>query len=167
MQYSDNNRLFYTPGTFYRPNNLKRMTLLMGNTEKREIYKQIDLDNLNTNNLDVSHLYYTKYLAYNYFIPPNEKKFFAHTMLNMIPETADTTLNKGLFNVFPVFLDSKEISKPTSTIGVVNTAPLYLELEFTPVLTEITWFLACTFVYKSRIHFPGSKSSQEITIDYL
>jgi len=94
------------------------MTVLLGNTENREIFKQLNLDNLNTDSLDLSHLYYSKYLSYNYFIPPQEKKYFTHSMLNILPITPDTTLNKGLFNVFPVYLDSEDIRKPTTTIGI-------------------------------------------------
>jgi hypothetical protein len=49
---------------------------------------------------------------------------------------------------------------------VVSTSPLKLELEFSPVPTD-TWFLLYTFVYLNKINFPGSKTKQDVTYDYL
>jgi hypothetical protein len=49
--------------------------------------------------------------------------------------------------------------------GVVSTSPLKLELEFEPVLDQVTWYLAFTFVYTNKILFTGSKSKQDVLIE--
>jgi hypothetical protein len=155
------------------------MTALMGNTESRSIYKNFNLANLNSNNLDYTHYMYQKYLQYNKFIPPGEKKYFDHTMYNNVPAVPLTTESKGLFNIFPLDLDSLEISQKkgikgntgSTTIGVISTSPLKLELELsplTPPASNVNWFLTYTFVYLNKINFPGgSNNKQDVTYDYV
>jgi hypothetical protein len=119
IQYVESNNLFHTPGVFYRPESLKTMNVLLGNTESRIVYKNFNLENLNSNDLDPTHYMYQKYLQYNRFIPPHEKNYFSHTALNTRPETPSTTENKGLFNVFPLDLMSvsDEFKKPNTNLG--------------------------------------------------
>lgn len=124
------------------------------------------LDNLNLETLDVSHTFYEKYLQYNFFTPAGEKNYFAHTIYNQIP-AANLTDNKGSVNIFPLDLESAEIKTPSITLGVVNSSPLYVELEFEPVQNNQTWFLAFTFIYKHRINFTGDKLKQDVSFDYL
>ena len=52
-------------------------------------------------------------------------------------------------------------------LGVVNTSPLYIELEFEPVGNDITWFMSYTFLYTNKINFTGNKMKQEVTFDYV
>jgi hypothetical protein len=169
IQYVDTNRVFHTPGIYYRPNQLKSMTCLLGNTDSRTVFNNFELENLNTNNMDYSHLLYEKYLQNNYFIPPGERNYFEHNKNNIIPaHPPSTDLEKGLFNVFPISLQSDVIQskKSSSTLGVVTSSPLRLELRFEPVL-DITWFMFYTFVYMNKINFTGSKTKQDVTYDYL
>lgn len=51
--------------------------------------------------------------------------------------------------------------------GVVTTTPLFVELSFEPVETEIQWFIVFTYVYRNKITFPGSRTRQEIGIETL
>jgi hypothetical protein len=52
--------------------------------------------------------------------------------------------------------------------GIVSTSPLKLELEFSPVpADDLTWFIFFTFVYLNKINFPGSKTKQDISYDYV
>jgi hypothetical protein len=91
------------------------MTMLMGNTESRVVYKNIQLNNLNNDKPDYSHDLYVKYLRNNFFLPANEKKYFLHLMNNTI--ASDQTLNSGLMNIFPVELSSDEFNKPPISLG--------------------------------------------------
>lgn len=166
IQHVDASRLFHTPGVFYRPATLKTMTALLGNTETREVYNNFNLENLHQNDLDYTHYMYQKYLEYAKFIPPGNNKYFSHTMYNKLPNPISTDEGKGLFNIFPLDLDSDEIKPTHTSLGVVNTSPLKLELEFSAIPT-ITWFLMTTFVYLNKINFPGSKTKQEVTYDFL
>jgi hypothetical protein len=95
------------------------MTVLLGNTESRIVYKNFNLENLNSNELDQSHFIYQKYLQYNRFVPQYEKNYFAHTALNKKPSIPSTTDNKGMFNIFPLDLMSisDEFKKPTTNLG--------------------------------------------------
>lgn len=95
------------------------MTVLQGNTESRIVYKNFNLENLNSNNLDWSHFLYQKYLQYKKFIPFNETNYFSHTALNKIPNPAQTTDSKGFFNMFPLDLDpiSDELKIPSTNLG--------------------------------------------------
>lgn len=101
------------------------MTALLGNTETRQVYKNFQLENLNTNNLDISHHHYQKYLQYNFFIPPREKKYFSHSMFNTIPAIPATNLGKGLFNIFPLDLTADEIKKPSTNLGNSSTNEIW------------------------------------------
>jgi hypothetical protein len=85
------------------------MTVLVGNTEKRMVYKNFELNNLHQNLPDYTHINYERYLESNYFIPPGEgmeRKYWAHTVSNLIPTEASNELDKGLFNIFPLDLSS-------------------------------------------------------------
>jgi hypothetical protein len=54
-------------------------------------------------------------------------------------------------------------------LGIVSTSPLKLELEFSPVPSadDMTWFLSFTFVYLNKINFPGIKTKQDVSYDYV
>jgi hypothetical protein len=178
IQYVEANNVFHTPGIYYRPDNLKSMTALMGNTEARVIYKNFQLLNLNSNALDYSHYMYQKYLQYNYFVPPGNTKYFIHLQNNVVPNEPATTDSKGLFNLFPLDLNGSgeglevgkkehnELKTPAKTLGIVSTSPLKLEIEFSPVPT-MQWFLVYTFIYLNKINFSGSKDKQDVTYDHV
>jgi hypothetical protein len=89
------------------------MAVLLGNSEKRSVYKNIELQNLHQNLQDPTHLQYMTYLENNYFIPPGERKYWAHMVSNLLPETANTNLDKGVFNVFPLDLVPLDMTKNT------------------------------------------------------
>ena len=82
--------------------------------------------------------------------------------------TPDTTLDKGRFNVFPIDLTSLPDSEidGIGTLGVVNTAPLKIELEFNTV-PAIRWYMATTFLYLNEIQFTGSRTKQEPIVTYV
>ena len=169
IQYQENNQVFHTPGIYYRPNELRSMQALLSNTESRTVYNNFKLENLNTNTMDHSHLAYEKYLQNNYFLPLGEKKYFDHTRNNLIPVNPVNNIGKGLFNVFPLSLESEQLNPKnyaTSSLGVISQSPLKLEIELEPV-PAIQWFLFFTFVYRNKISFTGSKTKQDINIDYL
>ena len=88
------------------------MTVLLGNTEKRVVYKNFELQNLHQNIPDYSHTNYEYYLENNFFIPPGEgdegRKYWAHNTTNRMPTLVSTTEDKGLFNIFPLDLLSLE-----------------------------------------------------------
>jgi hypothetical protein len=164
---------FHTPGIFYRPANLKMMTAVMGNTEARVVYKNFQLENLNSNTMDYSHYHYMKYLQYNNFIPAGDKKYFAHMQMNTVPNNPSLTTGKGLFNLFPLDLSRGgmegspwDLTAPAKTLGVVSTSPLKLEIEFSPV-PNLQWFLMYTFVYLNKAQFSGSSHKQDVQIDYV
>jgi hypothetical protein len=114
---------FSSPGFYYRPASLKSMTALVGNTEKRIVYKNFELQNLHQNLPDYSHTNYEHYLENNYFIPPGEggeRKYWAHSIYNLLPETVSTTEDKGLFNVFALDLLALDVKNtPASSLGRV------------------------------------------------
>ena len=192
MQHVVNNRLFFTPGYYYRPNQLKRLTCLLGNTEARTVYRNFDLTNLNVNLGDRTHMLYNRYLCYNRFVPPDEKRYFAHLATNTLAAAPGSTDDeKGAFNIFPMSLTTEEMNKSTSSAlgkmrgrgffgvrlrqifltvcfcaGVVSTSPLKLEIQFEPV-PEIQWYLMQTYVNTGKINFSGSKTKQEVTLEYL
>jgi hypothetical protein len=169
IQYQEGNRIFHTPGIYYRPNELKSMQALLSNTESRTTYNNFKLENLNTNTMDYSHLIYEKYLQNNFFLPLGEKKYFEHTRQNIIPINPVNDTGKGLFNVFPLSLESEQLNPKnyaTSSLGVISQSPLKLEIELEPV-PAIQWFIFFTFVYRNKISFTGSKIKQDINIDYL
>jgi hypothetical protein len=119
IQYVDANNLFHTPGIYYRPNTLKTMSCLLGNTESRIVYKNFNLENLNSNAHDESHYNYQKYLQYNKFLPQNDNNYFIHTALNIKPNPASTEEDKGWFNIFPLDLMSitDELKIPSTNLG--------------------------------------------------
>ena len=110
---SDN--VFHTPGIYYRPKELKSIKCYLGASETKNIYRNFEINNLNSNAADYTHHLYTRYLQYQRFIPPNETNYFAHTFTNVLPEPPSTTTGKGCFNVFPLSLTSEELNKTTST----------------------------------------------------
>jgi len=172
VQYASRRNLFHTPGVFYRPASLKALTVLWGDKETRTVYDTCQLDNLHINTFDPTHANYEHYLQNKKFLLPGEKRYFAHTIYNVLPqnEVGDDD-EKGSFNLFPVDLEPlHSVSPPTgrslTNLGVVANSPLKLELEFEPVPT-LTWFLTFTFVYMNKINFPGQKNKQDITYDYL
>ena len=94
------------------------MTVLVGNTEKRIVYKNFELLNLHQNLPDYSHTNYENYLENNFFIPAGEggnRKYWAHITNNMVPTVASTTDSKGLFNVFPLDLSSLDAKTSSSS----------------------------------------------------
>ena len=114
-------------GVFYRPASLKSMTCLLGNTEKRTVYDNFELHNLNLNAHDYSHELYEKYLENHRYIPPKYGAlrstaggvYWAHTTSNQLPTVPSDLLSKGLFNVFPLSLTSDQLNKAAtaSTLG--------------------------------------------------
>lgn len=155
---------FFCAGVYYRPASLKGMTVLYGDSDTRKVYKNFKLDNLNTNQQDMTHHLYQKYLEQNFFTPLFSSPFFAHCRTNILPERP-TSSDQGHFNIFPLSLMSDDL-KDATTLGVVTTSPLKLELEFSPVLTT-TWYLSLTFLYTNRVSFSGSKNKQEVTYEYI
>jgi hypothetical protein len=116
VQHVVNNRLFFTPGYYYRPNELKSMSCLLGNTEARTVYRNFDLANLNVNLSDRTHMLYNRYLTYNRFVPPDEKRYFAHLATNTLAAAPGSANDeKGAFNIFPLSLTTEEMSKSTSS----------------------------------------------------
>ena len=101
-------------GYYYRPASLKNMAVLLGNSEKRSVYKNFDLQNLHQNLQDPTHLQYMNYLENNYFIPPGERKYWAHMVTNVLPVAANNETDKGVFNVFPLDLVPLDMSKNTA-----------------------------------------------------
>ena len=102
------------------------MTVLVGNTEKRVVYKNFELNNLHQNAQDYSHSNYEYYLENNYFIPPAEgrdRKYWAHTTSNLLPTNVSTTQDKGLFNIFPLDLVSLDAKNSASTSLGKNFLP--------------------------------------------
>jgi hypothetical protein len=126
------------------------------------------LENLNINGLDYTHHNYEKYLQHKYFLPEGEKNYFEHTRKNIIPTPISGVLGKGLFNIFPLSLDSDILThSPSSNLGVISTSALRLELELEPVPQTVTWYLFYTFVYLNKITFQGSTVKQDVTVEYL
>ena len=115
IQYMETNKQFHTPGIVYRPKELKNITCLLGNTEKRQVFQNFELKNLNKDGMDMSHHLYVRYLQYNHFIPAGDPAYFAHLRYNVLPETPSTERSKGRFNVFPLSLVSDELAKTSST----------------------------------------------------
>jgi len=140
------------------------MTVLLGNTESRVVYKNFHLDHLDKNDMDITHDTYQRYLQYNRFVPPGEKNYFVHTMNNILPSPATAT-EKGLFNIFPLDLTSP-LSAANSSIGVVASSPLKVELEFSPIPT-VQWYMVYTFEYINSIVFPGAKNTQTVRYEHL
>jgi hypothetical protein len=132
VQHEERNRLFFTPGYCYRPNELKSMTCLLGNTETRTVYRNFELSNLNVNLSDRTHMLYNRYLCYNNFLPPDEKRYFAHMTTNTLAATPGSTdEEKGAFNIFPMSLTTEEMSKSTSSaLGKYNTLFIFYHLYF-------------------------------------
>jgi hypothetical protein len=132
VQHEERNRLFFTPGYCYRPNELKSMTCLLGNTETRTVYRNFELSNLNVNLSDRTHMLYNRYLCYNHFLPPDEKRYFAHMTTNTLAATPGSTdEEKGAFNIFPMSLTTEEMSKSTSSaLGKYNTLFIFLSSLF-------------------------------------
>jgi hypothetical protein len=191
------NRFFFTPGYYYRPNQLKNMTCLLGNTETRTVYRNFDLANLNVNLSDRTHMLYNRYLCYSRFLPPEEKRYFAHLATNTLaaaPGSAED--EKGAFNIFPLSLTTEEMSKPTSSTLGKNMRLFFLiscverlfflshdpcvcllagVVKTSPLKLEIQfepvpenqWYLIQTYVNTCKIDFSGSKTNQEVTFDYL
>jgi hypothetical protein len=116
VQHQDNDRIFHTPGIYYRPDSLKRMTCVLGNSEIRSVYHNFELNNLNNNSHDRTHMLYMQYLKYNRFLPPDECNYFAHMTSNTLPDAPGvTTLQKGAVNLFPLDLSSDELNKTSSS----------------------------------------------------
>jgi hypothetical protein len=100
----------------YRPQELKSLRCVLGNSEAKTVYQNFELLNLNTNAVDYTHQLYTRYLQYNRFIPPQETAYFEHMVNNNLPiDPPSTTANKGNVNIFPLSLTSEELNKSTSS----------------------------------------------------
>ncbi|RPH79097.1 MAG: hypothetical protein EHM77_06255 [Planctomycetaceae bacterium] len=168
IQHLEDNKVFHTPGIYYRPAYLKTMRVYLGNTDSSNIFENFNLENLNNNGLDYTHHNYEKYLQHKYFLPEGEKNYFEHTRKNIIPTPISGVLGKGLFNIFPLSLDSDILThSPSSNLGVISTSALRLELELEPVPQTVTWYLFYTFVYLNKITFQGSTVKQDVTVEYL
>ncbi len=76
IQHLDANNVFHTPGIYYRPNQLKSMACLLGHTESRTVFNNFELENLNSNAMDHTHLLYERYLQNNFFYSLRGKKLF-------------------------------------------------------------------------------------------
>ena len=110
------------------------MTCLLGNTEKRTVYDNFELHNLNLDAQDYSHELYEKYLENHRYIPPKYGAlrsiaggvYWAHTKSNQLPTVPSNQLSKGLFNVFPLSLASDQLNKTAtaSTLGNVSLSTL-------------------------------------------
>jgi hypothetical protein len=99
------------------------MTCLMGDTEKRVVYDGFELLNLNSNAHDHTHELYQKYLETKYFVVPGERAYWAHMTNNVLPGTPSSETAKGLFNVFPLCLDSDELHSRTSRGSNMGESP--------------------------------------------
>ena len=104
------------------------MSVLVGNTEKRILYKNFELLNLHQNKQDFSHINYEHYLENSYFLPPGMMKgggeggeegrgrlYWAHTTNNLLPRVVSNTEDKGLFNIFPLDLTALENKNSTAS----------------------------------------------------
>jgi hypothetical protein len=49
-----------------------------------------------------------------------------------------------------------------TVLGVISTSPLKLEVEFSEVVQDFTWFLCQTFVYNNKVIYSGSKNKQVV-----
>ena len=147
------------------------MTCLMGNTENRVVYHNFNLQHLNSDTRDPTHQMYQRYLEHQFFVPPNDTHpFFVSHVDNKIPTTVAHGADKGDYNVFPLALNLPVKSTgASSSLGIITQSPLKLELEFEPVNTTdaVTWYLVFTFLYTNRIQFPGSRTQQNITYDFV
>jgi hypothetical protein len=156
-------------GVFYRPASLKSMTCLLGNTEKRTVYDNFELHNLNLNAHDYSHELYEKYLENHRYIPPKYGAlrstaggvYWAHTTSNQLPTVPSDIVSKGLFNVFPLSLTSDQLNKAAtaSTLGkthVFSTPPPHLLLVPTPFKKSIVKMVHSqyTMTLWTRFFFP-------------
>ena len=90
------------------------MAVLLGNSEKRSVYKNFHQQTRHHSLQDPTHLQYMNYLENNYFIPPGESKYWAHMVTNVLPVTADNEIDKGVFNVFPLNLVPLDLTKNTA-----------------------------------------------------
>jgi hypothetical protein len=89
--------------------------MLMGNTERRTVYKNFELLNLHTNGHDFSHKNYERYLKNAHFIGPEETNYWVHTVSNILPTNPPANnRDKGLFNVFPLDLTAESLKKNAS-----------------------------------------------------
>ena len=59
--------------------------MIMGNSERRTVYKNFELLNLHTNAHDFSHANYERYLKNARFIGHQETNYWAHTVSNLLP----------------------------------------------------------------------------------
>ncbi len=48
-----------------------------------------------------------------------------------------------------------------TVLGVISTSPLKLEVEFSEVVQDFTWFLCQTFVYTNKVIYSGSITKQD------
>ena len=88
----------------------------MGNTETRTVYRNFELNNLNINLGDRTHMLYAKYLNYNRFLPADELNYWSHLTTNTLAAPPGSTESeKGAFNIFPLSLTAEELSKSTSS----------------------------------------------------
>ena len=86
---------------------------------------------------DISHINYEKYLENNFFIPPPSsgaegvvgggvagRKYWLHSVNNLVPRAVSTTESKGVFNVFPLDLLSLDAKNTTaSNLGKTTIPP--------------------------------------------
>lgn len=90
------------------------MVCYLGNNENRVVYRNFDLQNLGTNAMDYTHLLYERYLQNNRFIPPSDRTYWAHMKNDVLPQPPVGDAGKGLCNLFPLALDTEELSKTSS-----------------------------------------------------
>jgi hypothetical protein len=168
-----NDDLFHTPGILYRPANLKRITCLLGNSSDGVVYNNFNLDQLHIDYPDFSHLDYQKYLEDHFFLPPGgrpEHKFWNHLTQRTVPGRKKESVRLGLFNCFPIDLMSDEVEKSIkvgSQLGFINSSPLKIELEFSPVDKTINWLLCFTFMYTNKLTCSGNRFKQELNLQTL
>lgn len=98
------------------------MVCYLGNNDTRKVYRNFDLQNLNTNALDYTHLLYERYLQNNHFIPPGDRTYWAHMKNDWLPQPVSNDAGKGLCNLFPIALDTEELNKTSSmNLGIGQT----------------------------------------------
>jgi len=123
------------------------MRVVWGQAEKKMVYDGFELDNLNSDAIDPTHVAYQKYLETRSFIPPKAttpqshyQPYWAHITSNRVPSPASTTTTetRGLFNVFPLDLVSDVLDKapPSSSIGTSSSSSFF----FTPFFFSFLFF---------------------------
>jgi len=164
----------------------------MGNAERRTVYDNFELCNMNSGQRDVSHTHYVKYLEAQGFLPPqSEQAYWSHFADNSVSNPLPAQQQRGLVNIFPLSLTNVLLDKipPSSSLGksgvillkkgpkgvysvfytflgIGSSSPLKVELEFAENLTD-NWALGYTFSNLNRADFSGSPARQEVNFHQI